>query len=74
MDLTSIAVIAAVAEAGNVTRAARRHGISQPKLDRALRAFDRKAGQPLFFRWRNDIRLTAAGHRRLQSPGRSVAA
>lgn len=67
MDLVGIACFTAVAETGNFTRAARRCGMSQPALTRALRPMLRQAAQPLFVRWRNDVRLTDAGLRLLWS-------
>ena len=66
MDLKSIECFAAVAETRNFTRAARRCGLSQPALTRALRPLKRQAQAPLFERTRNDVRLTETGRRLLQ--------
>ena len=65
MDPKSIECFAALAETGNFTCAARRCGLSQPALTRALRGLEEQAQAPLFQRQRNDIRLTDAGVRLL---------
>jgi DNA-binding transcriptional LysR family regulator len=66
MDAKSIVCFIAVAETRNFTCAARRCGLSQPALTRALRPL-RQTERPLFIRWRNDVRLTDAGLRLLWS-------
>ncbi|MCW5745295.1 MAG: LysR family transcriptional regulator [Alphaproteobacteria bacterium] len=72
MDPTPIDCFLAVADAGNVTCAARRCGLSQPALSRALLPLERGARGPLFVRRRNDIRLTEAGLRLLASLRRAA--
>ena len=67
MDPKSIECFTAVAETRNFTCAARRCGLSQPALTRALRPLLRQTDRPLFIRWRNDVRLTDAGLRLLWS-------
>jgi DNA-binding transcriptional LysR family regulator len=74
MDPKSIECFAALAETRNFTCAARRCGLSQPALTRALRGLEQQAHAPLFERQRNDIRLTDAGLRLLEAlhPTRTV--
>jgi DNA-binding transcriptional LysR family regulator len=67
MDRKSIECFAALAETRNFTCAARRCGLSQPALTRALRGLEQEVHAPLFERQRNDIRLTDEGQRLLQS-------
>ncbi|HKV00160.1 MAG TPA: LysR family transcriptional regulator [Vineibacter sp.] len=74
MDPTSIACFAALAETRNFTRAARRCGLSQPALTRALHRLQQQATAPLFERRRNDVRLTEEGMRVLASLRLSTAA
>ncbi len=66
MDPKAIECFAALAETRNFTCAARRCGLSQPALTRALRCLEQQAKAPLFERARNDVRLTAEGLRLLQ--------
>ena len=73
MDAKSIECFAALAETRNFTCAARRCGLSQPALTRALRCLEQQATVPLFERQRNDVRLTEEGLRVLQSLRPSTA-
>jgi len=67
MDPMSIVCFAALAETQNFTCAARRCGLSQPALTRALHCLEQQATAPLFERRRNDARLTEEGRRMLLS-------
>ena len=67
MDRKSIEYFAALAETRNFTCAARRCGLSQPALTRALRSLEQEVHAPLFERQRNDIQLTDEGLRLLRS-------
>lgn len=61
MNLNHLAIFHAVAEEGNVTRAAERLRISQPAVSKTLRELETSLGMALFHRLSKGVRLTDAG-------------
>jgi DNA-binding transcriptional LysR family regulator len=61
MSLTQLRSFVVVAEEGNVTRAARRLGLSQPPLTRQLQALEGELGARLFARTPKGVRLLPQG-------------
>ncbi|HCA86387.1 MAG TPA: LysR family transcriptional regulator, partial [Streptomyces sp.] len=61
VELRHLRCFLAIAEEGNVTRAAARLGLSQPALSRALRALEEHFGVLLVDRSTHHLELTAAG-------------
>lgn len=61
IDLRRLRAFAAVAETGNVTRAAVRLNMAQPPLSRLLQGLERDLGAALLVRTAQGVRLTAAG-------------
>ncbi|MDQ0808890.1 DNA-binding transcriptional LysR family regulator [Streptomyces sp. B3I7] len=61
LELRHLRYLIAVAEAGSITRAARRLTMTQPALSRAVKALERTVGVPLFVRRSHATELTPAG-------------
>ena len=60
-DLANLRSLVAVAEAGAITEAARRLGLTQPALTRRLQQLESEFGTTLLQRGRNGATLTEAG-------------
>jgi len=61
MELRQLRYFVAVAEAGNISRAAKRIYLTQPALSRQIKALEDEIGECLLERQAHSIRLTAAG-------------
>ena len=61
MDISQVRYFLNLAETLNFTEAARRSGVSQPSLTRAIQRLEDELGSPLIYRDGKDSRLTALG-------------
>ena len=59
MELRQLRYFMAVAEEGNISRAAKRIFLTQPALSRQIKALEEEIGQCLLERQAHSIRLTA---------------
>ncbi|WP_018349941.1 LysR family transcriptional regulator [Longispora albida] len=66
LDVRHLRALCAIAEAGSVSRAAVRLGMSQPALTALLQRVERSLGGELFVRSRSGVRPTPLGERALQ--------
>ena len=66
MELRHLRYFVAVAEQGNVSRAARKLFIAQPPLSAQLKQLEEEVGTPLFTRLPRGVRLTPAGESLLE--------
>ncbi len=63
MEITQIRYFLALCNERRFTRAARRCGVAQPSLTRAIKNLERELGEPLFERRPEGVRLTTFGER-----------
>jgi LysR family transcriptional regulator for metE and metH len=70
LDLRHLRLVAAMAESGGQTRAARRLNLTQSALSHQLRELESRIGSPLFIRASRRMVLTAIGERVLASARR----
>ncbi|MBP2642090.1 MAG: catM 2 [Firmicutes bacterium] len=62
MDIRQLKYFLAVAEEGQITKAAKRLHITQPPLSQQMQLLEKELGTQLIERGNRDIRLTEAGH------------
>lgn len=73
MDLKQLRYFVAVAEAGHITRAARRLGMQQPPLSQQMKALEARVGAQLLRRHPRGVSLTDAGTQLLTDARRILA-
>ena len=61
MEITQCRYFLALCQEGNFTRAAKRCGVAQPSLTRAIRKLETELGKPLFERRPDGAKLTRFG-------------
>lgn len=74
MELRQLAYVVAVAEEGQVTRAAERVSVAQPAVSAQIRRLERELGESLFHRDQRGVTLTAAGEAFLPHARAALAA
>lgn len=73
MNLNSLEYLTAIAEEGNLTRAAKKLYVSQPALTKSLAGLERRLGFPLMERRRDAMVLTPEGRIYLEAAGKMLA-
>ena len=73
MNLNNLEYLTAIAEEGNLTRAARKLYVSQPALTKALASMERKLGAALMERRRDSMVLTPEGRVYLDAAQKMLA-
>jgi DNA-binding transcriptional LysR family regulator len=61
MEIAQCRYFLALCQEGNFTRAAKRCGVAQPSLTRAIKKLERELGEPLFVRRLDRTKLTPLG-------------
>lgn len=74
LDLHTIRILRAIAEAGSITAAASALGYSQPALSQHLQRAEHRLGLPLLLRVGRTVRLTEAGRAVVRHAGPILAA
>jgi DNA-binding transcriptional LysR family regulator len=74
MELRQLSYLVAVAEEGQVTRAAERVSVAQPAISAQIRRLERELGETLFHRDQRGVTLTAAGEAFLPHARAALAA
>lgn len=74
MELRQLTYFVAVAEEGQVTRAAERVSVAQPAVSAQIRRLERELGEALFHRDQRGVSLTAAGEAFLPHARTALAA
>jgi DNA-binding transcriptional LysR family regulator len=74
MDLRQLSYFVAVAEEGQITRAAARVMVAQPAVSAQIRRLEHELGEPLFHRDPRAVRLTQAGEALLPHARAALAA
>src|SRR6185503_4935343 len=73
VNLRHLRYFLAIAETGNVTRAAAKARVAQPALSRQVRALERELGVPLLERSPSGVTLTPAGEAFARGARRVIA-
>jgi LysR family hydrogen peroxide-inducible transcriptional activator len=61
MEMPQVRYFLALCEERNFTRAAKRCGVAQPSLTKAIKSLESKLGGALFYRSQSETRLTKLG-------------
>ncbi|HEY5505759.1 MAG TPA: LysR family transcriptional regulator, partial [Sedimentisphaerales bacterium] len=61
MEMHEVRYFLALCEEGSFTRAAKRCGVAQPSLTKAIKRLESKLGGDLFYRGHAETRLTKLG-------------
>lgn len=72
INLREIKYILAIADEGNITKAAQKLYIAQPSLSQAVKKVETDLGQPLFSRVKGRIKLTQAGEQFVEAGKRII--
>ncbi len=74
LEMRHLQAVVAIAEAGSLSRAAKRLGLTQSGLSRQIRSLEHDIGAPLFRRKSNGVALTEAGEVLREEAQRVLAA